>query len=128
MVKPLFEKISQMYKIPFENAEDLQVIRYLPSQYYKEHHDSCCDDNSQCQEFVRRGGQRTITVLIYLNNEFGDGNTYFKNLDLKLKPPTGDAIVFFPLAKDTDKCHPYALHAGLPVTSGEKWVANLWFR
>ena len=128
LVKPLFEKISRMYNIPFENAEDLQVVRYLPNQFYKEHHDSCCDDNDKCQEFVGKGGQRIITVLIYLNNNFTEGNTYFKNLDLKIKPPTGNAIVFYPLAKNSKKCHPLALHAGLPVSSGEKWVANLWFR
>ncbi|XWV25865.1 hypothetical protein QJ857_gp1216 [Tupanvirus soda lake] len=128
LVKPMFEKVSKMFGIPIDNAEDLQVVRYLPGQYYNEHHDACCDDNDKCLEFVKKGGQRMLTVLIYLNNEFEEGYTYFKNLNLKVKPPTGDAIVFFPLARGTNKCHPLALHAGMPVTKGEKWVANLWFR
>ena len=128
MVKPLFEQISSMFNIPFENAEHLQVVRYLPNQYYNEHHDSCCDDNKECADFVQRGGQRVLTVLIYLNNEFTDGQTFFPKLDLKIKPPSGSAIVFYPLAMNSDKCHPHALHAGTPVTSGEKWIANLWYR
>jgi prolyl 4-hydroxylase len=128
LVRPIIEKISKMYQIPFENAENLQVVRYLPGQYYKEHHDSCCDDNDKCIEFIRKAGQRVITVLIYLNNDFTGGYTYFKNLGVKLKPSPGDAIVFFPLAKGTRKCHPLALHAGMPVISGTKWVANVWFR
>lgn len=128
LAKPLFEKVSKMFNIPFENGEDLQVVRYRPGQFYKEHHDSCCDDNENCSDFIKKGGQRVLTVLIYLNNEFEEGNTYFKNLDLKLKAATGDAIVFYPLAKGTNKCHPYALHSGMPVTSGTKWIANLWFR
>lgn len=128
LVKSMISKITRLYGIPAENAEDLQVVRYLPNQYYNEHHDSCCDDNEKCREFITKGGQRILTVLIYLNNEFDDGNTYFKNLDLKFKPPVGDAIVFCPLAKGTSKCHPLALHAGMPVTKGVKWVANLWFR
>lgn len=128
LARPLFEKISRMYNIPVENAEDLQVVRYLPNQYYNEHHDSCCDDNVQCTDFAKKGGQRKLTVLAYLNNDFEDGNTYFKNLGLKVKPKTGDAIVFYPLAKNSSKCHPKALHAGMPVSSGEKWIANLWFR
>lgn len=128
LAKPIFERVSRMYNIPFENAEDLQVVRYLPNQYYNEHHDSCCDSNSQCDNFAKRGGQRIITVLIYLNSGFADGETYFKNLDLKVKPPAGDAIVFFPLAQNSNKCHPLALHAGMPVTSGTKWIANVWFR
>ena len=128
LVKPIFERVSKMFNIPFENAEDLQVVRYLPNQYYREHHDSCCDNNKACTTFLSKGGQRILTVLIYLNDDFTDGHTYFKNLDMKLKVPSGDAIVFFPLAKNTSKCHPLALHAGMPVTSGEKWIANLWFR
>lgn len=127
LVKSLFEDISNKFQIPFENAEDLQVVRYLPNQYYKEHHDSCCDDSKECYKFIEKGGQRILTVLIYLNNEFTDGETYFKNLNIKIKPPTGSAIVFFPMAENVNKCHPLALHAGLPVSSGEKWVANLWF-
>lgn len=128
LVKPIFEQISKQFNIPFANAEDLQVVRYLPNQYYNEHHDSCCESNVKCEEFIRRGGQRILTVLIYLNNEFEDGGTIFKNLNLTLKPKTGDAIVFFPLASNSNRCHPFALHAGLPVSSGVKWIANLWFR
>ncbi len=128
LVKPLFDRVSKMFNIPTENAEDLQVVRYLPGQYYNEHHDACCDDNDKCLEFVKKGGQRVLTVLIYLNDEFEEGNTYFKNLDLKIKPPVGDAIIFFPLAKGTNKCHPLALHSGMPVKKGAKWIANLWFR
>lgn len=128
LVKSLFEKTSKMFNIPMDNAEDLQVVRYLPNQYYNEHHDSCCDDSSQCENFIKRGGHRKLTILVYLNNNFEQGNTYFKNLDLKVKPPVGDAIVFHPLAKNSNKCHPKALHAGMPVKKGEKWVANIWYR
>ena len=128
IVKPIFNAVSNYFNIPFENAEDLQVVRYLPDQYYNEHHDACCDGSDKCLTFIKRGGQRILTVLIYLNNEFESGHTYFKNLDLRIKPSTGSAIVFFPLAQGTNKCHPYALHAGTPVTKGQKWIANIWFR
>lgn len=128
IIKHIYQKISSMYNIPFENAEDMQVVRYLPNQYYNEHHDSCCDDNIKCDDFSKKSGQRILTVLIYLNNEFTDGQTYFPKLKLKIKPKTGSAIVFYPLAMNSSKCHPLALHAGLPVSSGEKWIANLWFR
>lgn len=125
---PIFKKASNMFNIPFENGEDLQVVRYLPGQFFNEHHDSCCDDNDKCMNFIKRGGQRVLTILIYLNNDFEGGFTYFKNLELKFKINKGDALVFYPLATGTNQCHPYALHAGMPVTHGEKWIANLWFR
>jgi prolyl 4-hydroxylase len=128
LVKSIFERVSKIVNIPIENAEDLQVVRYFPGQYYNEHHDACCDNTEKCYEFIERGGQRVLTVLTYLNREFTEGETYFKNLDLKIKPAPGDAVVFYPLAHNSTKCHPLALHAGLPVTSGEKWICNIWFR
>jgi len=121
-------RIANIVNLPLENAESLQVVRYEPNGYYKEHHDSCCDNTEICNDFIKRGGQRIKTVLIYLNDDFEDGSTYFPLLGKKYKPPKYSAIIFNPLAKNSNKCHPYALHAGLPVKSGVKYIANLWFR
>lgn len=121
-------RIANIVNLPLENAESLQVVRYEPDGYYKEHHDSCCDNTEICNDFIKRGGQRIKTVLIYLNDDFEEGSTYFPVLDKKYKPPKYSAIVFNPLAKNSNKCHPHALHAGLPVKSGIKYIANLWFR
>lgn len=128
IVKNLYEKASKIAGLPITNAEDLQVVRYKPGQYYSQHHDACCDDNSGCSKFLSRGGQRVLTILIYLNEGFGEGSTYFRNLDKHYKPSSGNAIVFHPLATGSSKCHPLALHSGTSVTFGEKWVANIWFR
>ena len=121
-------RIANIVNLPLENAEALQIVKYEPDGYYKEHHDSCCDNVDDCTEFVKRGGQRVKTVLIYLNDEFTEGSTYFPVLNKKFKPPKYSALVFNPLAGNSSKCHPKALHAGLPVKSGIKYIANLWFR
>jgi len=128
LVKPLIEKIAKSYDLPFENAENVQVIRYLPYQKYTDHYDSCCDNNDRCKDFITHGGQRVLSVIIYLNKEFENGETYFKNSDVKLKPNIGGAIICFPLAQNTNKCHPDSNHQALPVTGGIKWIANVWFR
>jgi prolyl 4-hydroxylase len=127
MVKHIYKKFAEIFQIPMESAEDLQVVRYLPGQYFNEHHDACCDDNVYCKKFLKGAGQRILTVLIYLNDDFEGGYTQFPNLKTKLKVKPGDAIVFFPVAYQTNQCHPYALHAGTSVTKGTKWVANIWF-
>lgn len=128
LVQELYNKLSLIVGIPTSHAEDLQVVRYLPGQYYNEHHDACCTNDIRCSEFIKKGGQRMLTVLIYLNSDFEGGSTRFPNLNTDFKPNVGSAIVFHPLANNTSKCHPLALHAGTPVTSGEKWIANIWFR
>ena len=128
IIMKIMVKISGIVKLPIENAEALQVVKYEPSGYYNEHHDSCCDGHHLCTEFIKRGGQRIKTVLIYLNDEFTEGATNFPVLNKKFKPPKYSAVVFNPLATNSNKCHPKAIHAGLPVKSGVKYVANLWFR
>ena len=112
----------------FDNVEDLQVVKYRPGTFYRAHHDACCEDNGACTEFEDKGGQRVGTLLVYLNDEFTDGETHFPEYgDLKLKADPGSGIFFKPLGND-GKCHPKALHAGLPVSSGVKYVCNAWVR
>jgi prolyl 4-hydroxylase len=111
------------------NCEDLQVVKYTPGTYYKAHHDSCCDYSRACIDFENRGGQRIGTLLIYLNDDFTEGETHFPNFgDKKLKADPGSAIFFRPLGQDDARCHPLAIHAGLPVGSGVKYVCNAWIR
>ena len=128
IIMGIMVRIADIVKLPLENAEALQIVKYEPSGYYNEHHDSCCDEHQLCTEFIKRGGQRVKTVLIYLNDEFTEGATNFPVLNKKFKPPKYSAVIFNPLATNSNKCHPKAIHAGLPVKSGIKYVANLWFR
>jgi prolyl 4-hydroxylase len=129
VAQKVFDKVVELSGKTLENCEDLQVVRYQPGTYYKAHHDSCCDNSEGCLGFSRQGGQRVATLLIYLNSEFTDGETHFPNYgDLKLKASPGSAIFFRPLAAEVNKCHPHALHAGLPISTGTKYVCNVWVR
>lgn len=111
------------------NCEDIQVVKYEPGTYYRAHHDSCCEDTEACLEFENRGGQRVGTLLVYLNDDFTEGETHFPNLgDKKFKVGPGSGIFFRPLGTDDARCHPMALHAGLPVRSGVKYLCNAWVR
>jgi prolyl 4-hydroxylase len=128
IVKSVIERVCKLTGIPHNHAEKLQVVRYEPDGYYKEHHDAACDPGKESYEFEKNGGQRKVTMLIYLSDGFEGGNTRFPKLNLDMKPDKNGAILFYPLAKDINKCHPNALHAGMPVTKGEKYIANVWLR
>lgn len=129
VARKVFEKAAALSGKPLDCCEDLQVVRYKPGTFYRAHHDSCCEDTQACVEFEDRGGQRVSTLLVYLNDEFTDGETHFpEHGDLKLRAPPGSAIFFKPMASDEAKCHPKALHAGLPISSGTKYVCNAWVR
>ena len=42
------------------------------------------------------GGQRIVTVLMYLNQPEAGGGTLFRKLGLEIKPSKGMAAIFFP--------------------------------
>jgi prolyl 4-hydroxylase len=128
VAQKILQKALEFTDKTMDECEDLQVVRYEPGTFYREHHDSCCDDSQGCIDFEKDGGQRLATLLVYLNNDFTDGETHFPKLDLKMKAEPGSAILFRPMGRDECKCHPKALHAGLPPSSGVKYVCNAWVR
>jgi prolyl 4-hydroxylase len=129
VARKVFQKASELTGKTMDCCEDLQVVRYKPGTYYRAHHDACCDESEECSIFEKQGGQRIGTLLIYLNDEFTDGETHFpQHGDVKMKADPGSAIFFRPLGADDAKCHPKALHAGLPISSGTKYVCNAWVR
>ena len=100
--------------------------RYLPSQQYLQHFDAFDTSNEDGRRFASNGGQRTITVLIYLNDVMRGGATRFPALNLDVQPRQGMALVFFPATTDgfLDK---RALHAALPAVD-TKFVSQVWIR
>jgi len=130
IARKIFTKALELTGKTIDECEDLQVVRYEPGTFYRAHHDACCDGSQGCIDFEKDGGQRVGTLLVYLNSEFTDGETHFPDCDggIKLKADPGSAIFFKPLGTDEPKCHPKALHAGLPISSGVKYVCNAWIR
>jgi prolyl 4-hydroxylase len=119
-------KVSLLTGKPAEHCELPQVGRYLPSQQYLQHFDAFDLSNEDGRRFAQNGGQRTITVLTYLNDVGLGGATAFPNLNLQVQPRRGMAIVFFPSTLDglLDKM---ALHAALPAVD-IKYVSQVWIR
>ena len=128
IVKNIILRLCKIVNEPFENTEDLQVVKYEKNGFYKEHYDSCCELSDRCIEFNKYGSQRKITMLIYLNDDFKDGGTYFPKLNKTFKLSKYNGVLFYSLGKNSRKCHVNALHAGLPISSGEKYVCNIWIR
>ena len=80
-----------------------------------------------CKKF-NKDGYRVLTMVIYLNDDFEGGATKFPNIDKEYKPEKYSGLLFYPMNKNGDKCHDNSLHAGMPVISGEKYIANVWIR
>ncbi|EOD39168.1 hypothetical protein EMIHUDRAFT_439880 [Emiliania huxleyi CCMP1516] len=122
----LLSKIQALTGKPFDHMELPQVARYTEGQRYVEHYDGVDPHTTAGKAFCASGGQRIGTVLMYLNVPEGGGGTFFRRLNLEIKPKKGMAVIFFPgfLNGELDLD---ALHAGLPPV-GTKWVSQVWIR
>ena len=122
----IYEKLAKIADVPVENCELMGVLRYAPGQEYLPHHDYLPEDAADYSE-VKRSGQRIRTLLISLNDDFKGGETVFSKLNISLRGAQGGAFVFHN-TDDQGNPYPESLHAGAPVTSGEKWLLTLWCR
>jgi len=128
LVKNIVEKMAEMFKMPFSNAENVRVTRYFPNQSFNDRFDSCCEDTLRCRNFMKFGGPRKVSIIIYLTDDYKGGETLFQNVGVSFKPKKGDGIVFYPMDAQTNKCHPALSYSGLPIDYGVKWIMNIWFR
>jgi len=109
-----------------DHAEMLSVLCYQPGQQYLPHFDFLSEGAADAREMAR-AGQRTRTVLIYLNDDYTGGETHFLVSDLRVKGKTGSAMLFHNTTRDGQP-DVSTRHAGLAVTRGTKWLGSKWFR
>jgi hypothetical protein len=120
-------RISAATKLPVPLFEPSQVLHYAVGQRFKPHHDFLDPDNPAYHESLSVFGQRIATFLIYLNDGYEGGETSFPKIGLNYRAQQGDALFFANVTQDGSP-DPQTLHAGLPPTSGEKWVFSQWIR
>lgn len=117
VVGAINRRIAAISSTSFDQGEPLAILCYQPGQQYHPHHDA----------LPNAVNQRIKTVIIYLNEGFGGGQTQFLANGLIVEPKAGDAIMF----DNVDSNGAIDLnsrHAGLPVTQGNKWIATRWIR
>ncbi|NBQ90282.1 MAG: 2-oxoglutarate-dependent dioxygenase [Betaproteobacteria bacterium] len=125
LIRRIEQRMATLLHWPVEHGEGLQVLHYRPGAEYKAHHDYFDPAAPGTAAVLRRGGQRVGTLVVYLNTPDVGGATTFPDVGLEVAPIKGNAVFF-----SYDRPHPVTLtlHAGAPVTGGEKWVATKWLR
>jgi TPR repeat protein len=118
-------RMARAARVELVQAEHLVVLRYGPGDEYRPHRDYLPPDG--VARHHPDAGNRTRTICTYLNQPEAGGETVFPLADVTVAPMAGRAVVFDNLYAD-GRPDPASLHAGLPVMSGEKWLATLWLR
>jgi len=120
-------RIAELMNLPMENGEGLQVLRYGPAAKTEPHFDFLVPSNAANRASIARSGQRVSTLVVYLNDVSGGGETIFPALGLAVTAQKGNAV-YFEYTNSRGEVDVKTLHAGAPVIKGEKWVVTKWMR
>lgn len=119
VVQEINRCIADVSGFPYAWGEPLQVVRYLPGQQFRPHHDAHGSGGGATK--------RVASALLYLNDAYEGGETHFPEMGIRVRGAIGDVLIFHNLTAD-GSADPRMIHAGLPVTRGEKWLATRWIR
>lgn len=110
---------SNMTKLPIENVEPIQIVRYNPGGMFEFHHDCFMRDD------IVRESDRKYTIIFYLNSVNVGGETLLPNLDLSIKPVKGNALMFTNI-DEKNKILEDSLHKGNTIFNEVKYIATCW--
>jgi prolyl 4-hydroxylase len=113
-------KLNNFLGLHDHETEACQVHYYKVGEQFKEHYDWFDDPEPE-------GGQRTWSIMIYLNDVESGGETHFPKLKLNLVPKRGTLVLWNNLNEDNTVNYEL-LHSGKPVISGDKWILTKWLR
>ena len=114
--------------VPFRYLEPLSVLHYAVGEEITDHFDFVDPERTpNYDQELRENGQRVITFLVYLNDDYTGGKTEMRAAGLSHKGQKGEAL-FFVNAHPNGDPDRRTLHAGRPPTHGEKWIVSQFMR
>jgi len=127
LVHRVTRRINNVTGTPYDNGEDLQIVRYAPNQFYKRHHD-------QNTAVWAPQGPRVFTFFMYLNDPEDGGETAFPLIPspdgaghLVVKPKLGHALLWPSVLHERPmEADDRTDHEAMPVHKGIKYGANMW--
>lgn len=119
LIQKIETRVAELMSIPVSHAEPLQILHYKAGEQYQPHFDYFTSASI--------ANNRISTMVIFLNDVEEGGETYFPSLRFTVTPKKGNAVYFEYFYND-NVINELTLHAGNPVTVGEKWVATQWVR
>ena len=127
LAKELDQRFADLLGVDPKWSEPIQGQRYDVGEYFKEHTDWFAPGTKEYSTNTLNGGQRTWTIMVYLNAVQLGGETLFKRLGRSFVPQVGMALAWNNLLVDGSP-NPFTLHEAMPIKLGSKWVITKWFR
>ena len=124
LVKNIHSKIADYFGLDIKKGEPLQGQLYEVGQYFKPHHDFF--SGAAYDMHCKVSGNRTKTLMIYLNEDFKGGGTNFPNLNKTIQAETGKALWWDNMIDG--ELQPHYLHEGVAIDEGKKYIVTSWWR
>jgi hypothetical protein len=112
---------------PLHNMEATAILHYAVGEQITNHFDFVDPRIPNYEQEIRTNGQRVLTFLIYLNDDYEGGETEFPELGVIHKGRRGEGL-FFVNALENNEPDLRMVHAGRPPTKGEKWIVSQFVR
>jgi prolyl 4-hydroxylase len=127
VVRALDDRLAALTGIDPAFGEPLQGQRYDVGQQFKGHTDYFEPGGLDYDRYCAVSGQRTWTLMIYLNVPNAGGATRFLSTGKIHQPELGKLLAWNNVGAD-GLPNPETMHAGMPVRSGRKYVITKWYR
>ncbi|WP_395647439.1 prolyl hydroxylase family protein [Terricaulis sp.] len=127
IVAVLQARAAKLANMDVRQHEVPNVISYEPGQQFGLHVDYIDPATPGFERELQILGQRTITIVTYLNDDFDGAPTHFPALNIDFRGKTGDAIAWSNVLPN-GQADRNTVHAGMPPTRGRKWVLSQWLR
>jgi prolyl 4-hydroxylase len=96
----LDQRFADLLGVDPRFSEPIQGQRYDPGEYFKQHTDWFSPGTKEFDHNTRNGGQRTWTVMVYLNAVESGGETWFQHLGQRFTPRPGLGLAWNNLQED----------------------------
>jgi hypothetical protein len=107
--------------------EPITVLHYDAGEEITEHFDFVDPKVPDYDREIAEKGQRFVTFLIYLNDDYEGGETEFPRSGVSHKGRRRDGLYFINMLPD-GSADVRTLHAGRPPRNGEKWIVSQFVR
>lgn len=116
-------RMSLTCGFPMQHFETPMVLHYAVGQQITPHFDFIDANASDYAAQIREQGQRMITFLLYLNDDYEGGATTFPELGIVHCGAAGGGLYFINAHADLTP-NRSMLHTGSPPVRGEKWIVS----
>jgi hypothetical protein len=119
-------RMASCLGVPLRQFEAITVLHYDEGEEITDHYDFVDPSLPTYAQEIAEKGDRVVTFLVYLNDDYEGGETAFPRLEISHKGKRGAALFF--VNSEHGRADTRTLHAGRTPIGGEKWIVSQFVR